>query len=81
MFFKGEISANDIMITNLRHKEALIRAKEKCEEALKTLEAGFAIDLASIDAREAWSSLGEITGDTIEEDLLNKIFSEFCIGK
>lgn len=81
MFFKGEISANDIMITNLRHKEALIRAKEKCEESLRTLEEGFAIDLASIDAREAWSSLGEITGDTIEEDLLNKIFSEFCIGK
>ena len=81
MFFKGEITANDIMITNSRHKEALIRAKEKCEEALKTLEAGFSIDLASIDARDAWSSLGEITGDTIEEDLLNKIFSEFCIGK
>jgi len=81
MFFKGEISSNDIMITNLRHKEALIRAKEKCEESLRTLEEGFAIDLASIDAREAWSSLGEITGDTIEEDLLNKIFSEFCIGK
>ena len=49
------------MITNSRHKEALIRAKEKCEEALKTLEAGFSIDLASIDARDAWSSLGEIT--------------------
>ena len=81
MFFKGEITANDIMITNSRHKGALIRAKEKCEEALKTLEAGFSIDLASIDARDAWSSLGEITGDTIEEDLLNKIFSEFCIGK
>jgi tRNA modification GTPase len=81
IFFKGEITANDIMITNSRHKEALIRAKEKCEEALKTLEAGFSIDLASIDARDAWSSLGEITGDTIEEDLLNKIFSEFCIGK
>lgn len=81
MFFKGEISANDIIITNLRHKEALIRAKEKCQESLRTLEEGFAIDLASIDAREAWTSLGEITGETIEEDLLNKIFSEFCIGK
>lgn len=81
MFFKGEITANDLMITNSRHKEALIRAKEKSEAALKTLEAGFSIDFASIDARDAWTSLGEITGDTMEEDLLDKIFSEFCIGK
>lgn len=81
MFFKGEVAANGIMITNTRHKEALIRAKEKCAAALVTLESGFSIDFASIDARDAWSSLGQITGDTMEEDLLDKIFSEFCIGK
>ncbi|WP_139906238.1 tRNA uridine-5-carboxymethylaminomethyl(34) synthesis GTPase MnmE [Clostridium thermarum] len=81
MFFKGEVAANGLMITNTRHKEALIRAKEKCTAALVTLESGFSIDFASIDARDAWTSLGEITGDTMEEDLLDKIFSEFCIGK
>ena len=81
MFFKGQVTANDLMVTNNRHKEALIRAKEKSEAALKTLELGLSIDFASIDARDAWTSLGEITGDTMEEDLLDKIFSEFCIGK
>lgn len=81
MFFKGQIAANDLIVTNTRHKEALMRAREKCEAALKTLELGLSIDFASIDARDAWTSLGEITGDTMEEDLLDKIFSEFCIGK
>ena len=81
LFFKGNISATDILVTNSRHKEALVRAEEKCKDALSTLEQGFSIDLASIDARGAWSNLGEITGETLEEDLLDKIFSEFCIGK
>ncbi|GLC30464.1 tRNA uridine-5-carboxymethylaminomethyl(34) synthesis GTPase MnmE [Clostridium omnivorum] len=81
LFFSGEVKSKDIMITNTRHKEALIRAEESCKAALRTLETGFAIDLASIDVRNAWSSLGEITGETLEEDIIDKIFSEFCIGK
>ncbi|MDP4089454.1 MAG: tRNA uridine-5-carboxymethylaminomethyl(34) synthesis GTPase MnmE [Bacillota bacterium] len=81
MFFRGQITSSDIMITNSRHKEALLRASEKCEAALRTLEEGLSIDFASIDARGAWADLGEITGETLEEDLLDKIFSEFCIGK
>lgn len=81
MFFRGEVSATEVMITNNRHKEALLRAKERCEAALFTLNSRLSIDLASIDVRSAWSHLGEITGETLEEDLIDKIFSEFCIGK
>ncbi|GAA0781243.1 tRNA uridine-5-carboxymethylaminomethyl(34) synthesis GTPase MnmE [Hathewaya limosa] len=81
MFFKGEINSDDIFITNNRHKEALIRAKENLESSLDTLRTVFAIDLASIDLRNAWSNLGEITGDTLEEDIIHKIFSKFCLGK
>jgi tRNA modification GTPase len=81
MFFKGEIAATEVMITNNRHKEALLRAKERCIAALDTLESKLSIDLASIDVRSAWSFLGEITGETMEEDIIDKIFSEFCIGK
>ena len=81
MFFKGEIAATEVMITNNRHKEALLRAKERCIAALETLESKLSIDLASIDVRSAWSFLGEITGETMEEDIIDKIFSEFCIGK
>lgn len=81
LFFKGEITSKDTIITNTRHKEALIRAKESCKAALSALNNTFAIDLASIDLRNAWASLGEITGETLEEDIIDKIFSEFCIGK
>ncbi|WP_125154226.1 tRNA uridine-5-carboxymethylaminomethyl(34) synthesis GTPase MnmE [Clostridium rectalis] len=81
LFFDGEVKSGELMITNTRHKEALIRAKESCNSALNTLNNTLAIDLASIDIRNAWIKLGEITGDTIEEDIIDKIFSEFCLGK
>ncbi|NMM62037.1 tRNA uridine-5-carboxymethylaminomethyl(34) synthesis GTPase MnmE [Clostridium sp. P21] len=81
LFFNGEVISKDILITNTRHKEALIKAKESCIQALDALKNTSAIDLASIDIRNAWMSLGEITGDTLEEDIINKIFSEFCLGK
>lgn len=81
LFFKGEVKSKDILITSTRHKEALIKAKENCFQAIDALESTLAIDLASIDIRNAWSSLGEITGDTLDEDIIDKIFAEFCLGK
>lgn len=81
MFFNGDIKSNDLMVTNTRHKEALIRSKASIEAAILVLKNTFAIDLASIDLRNAWAYLGEISGETLEEDIIDKIFSEFCIGK
>lgn len=81
LFFKGEVRSKDILITNTRHKEALIKAKKNCIQGLEALKNTAAIDLASIDIRNAWTNLGEITGDTLEEDIINKIFSQFCLGK
>lgn len=81
MFFNGNIKAEDIFITNNRHKEALIRAKESCLSSLNALADTYSIDLASIDIRNAWYGLGEITGESLEEDIIDKIFSEFCLGK
>ncbi|WP_027626054.1 tRNA uridine-5-carboxymethylaminomethyl(34) synthesis GTPase MnmE [Clostridium lundense] len=81
LFFNGEVKSGDVIITNTRHKEALIRAKESCISAINTLNDTLAIDLASIDIRNAWLKLGEITGETLEEDIIDKIFSEFCLGK
>lgn len=81
LFFNGEVKINEFMISNSRHIEALILAKKHCEQSLSVLNDVSAIDLASIDIRNAWTSLGEITGDTLQEDLIDKIFSEFCIGK
>ncbi len=81
MFFKGQISTNNVIITNSRHKEALLRAYECIESAIDTLNHTFAIDLASIDIRNAWTFLGEITGDSLEENIIDKIFKSFCLGK
>jgi tRNA modification GTPase len=81
LFFKGEITAKDTLITNTRHKESLLRAKESLNAGLLALNNTMAIDLASIDLKQAFASLGEITGETLEEDIIDKIFSEFCIGK
>lgn len=81
LFFKGDINSKELIITNSRHKEALIKTKKSCESALDALKNTDAIDLASIDIRNAWTYLGEITGDTLEEDLIDKIFKNFCLGK
>lgn len=81
MFFGGSIKVNQYLITNTRHKAALIKAKESLEDGVNALKNTAAIDLASIDIRNAWHSLGEITGDTLEEDLIDKIFKDFCLGK
>ena len=81
LFFKGKINSSEVMVTNIRHKEALYRAKECLESTLCALKDTMAIDLASIDIRNAWSALGQINGETVEEDLIDKIFSEFCLGK
>lgn len=81
LFFHGEIKQNGLVITNMRHKEAMMAAKSSCLQAIEALRGTSSIDLASIDIRNAWYSLGQITGDTMEEDIIDKIFSEFCLGK
>lgn len=81
LFFSGDIKSQEILITNSRHKDVLFRANENISSAIGALKDTSAIDLASIDLRNAWSNFGEITGDTLAEDLIDKIFKEFCLGK
>lgn len=81
LFFNGEITSDSLILSNTRHKQALYRALENCNEALKRINANEYIDLISIYITAAMKALGEITGEELEEDLLNKIFSEFCVGK
>jgi tRNA modification GTPase len=77
---KLSISKNN-MVTSIRHKFLLDKALENIEKAILSIEDEIPVDLISVDIREAWSSLGAITGDTVEEDIVNEIFSKFCIGK
>ena len=81
LFFNGEIDTESLIISNTRHKQALYRTLENCKNALDRLEANEYLDLISIYITAAMRALGEITGDELEEDVLNKIFSEFCVGK
>ena len=82
MFFGGQIRNNEeIIITNLRHKEALMNAHESLLQVKKSIENNMPEDFYSIDLMNAYSSLGFIIGEEVEEDLINKIFSEFCMGK
>ncbi len=70
-----------VRITNLRQEEAVKRALEQTSLALETLENGFPPDLAAIDVENAAASLGEIIGMTVSDEIIDKIFSEFCLGK
>ncbi|NLA85493.1 MAG: tRNA uridine-5-carboxymethylaminomethyl(34) synthesis GTPase MnmE, partial [Clostridiales bacterium] len=77
----GLSSKNSVMIVNNRHKEALMRAKDHLQEALNGVDSGVPLDMVSIDIRSAWEALGEITGESITENLIDKIFMKFCLGK
>ena len=73
--------AEGCFVSNLRQAEALKAAKKHLEECLNTIKMDMAEDFIVIDVRSAWEKLGEITGDTVDEDIIDQIFSQFCIGK
>ena len=82
MFFHGEISFNDeVYITNIHHKTALQDAYDSLVKVNVSIENNMPEDFYSIDLLDAYESLGSITGETIGEDLVNEIFSKFCMGK
>ena len=82
MFFHGELSFNDeVYITNARHKAALEEAKESLRLVKESINMGMAEDFFSIDLMSAYESLGRIVGESVGEDLVNEIFSKFCVGK
>lgn len=81
MFFSGKVDNESLIISNSRHKQALFRAQENTNEALIRAKQNEYLDLISIFVTSALKALGEITGSELEEDLVNKIFSDFCVGK
>ena len=81
LFFSGSIDTESLMVTNTRHKQALYRAIENLENGLDGINRNEFLDLVSIYVMSALKALGEITGAEVEEDLVTKIFMEFCCGK
>ena len=82
MFYSGKVTYNDqVYITNARHKEALENALESLKQVKNSVDAGMPEDFYSIDLMDAYTDLGLIIGEIVEDDLVNEIFSKFCMGK
>ena len=82
MFFQGKLDFNDqIYITNIRHKTAVSEAVESLKMVIQSIKDGMPEDFFSIDLMNAYESLGTIIGESVGEDLVNTIFSDFCMGK
>lgn len=82
IFFNNDINYNDeIYITNERHKKLLYDARESFLKVKESIEMGMGEDFFTIDLMSAYASLGKIIGEELEDDLVNKIFAEFCMGK
>lgn len=82
MFFKGCLkSSNELVITNIRHKEALQEAYSSLMLVKKSMDENMPEDFYSIDLMSAYGSLGRIIGEAVDDDLMEEIFSKFCLGK
>lgn len=82
MFYSGDLNFNDqVYITNVRQKNALILAKSSLEKAMDSVKAGMSEDFFTIDMMDAYASLGSVIGEAIEDDLADEIFAKFCMGK
>lgn len=78
---KGRVATEGVLITNVRHKELLLSAAASLKDAIAALESGVDMDCVTIDLNAAWQALGGITGNTVTEEIIDKIFSKFCLGK
>ena len=82
MFELNEISSNnEILITNERHKNQIIKAKQNILDAIETVKNNTPVDIISIYINQAMEDLGEITGVNVSENIINEIFAKFCLGK
>lgn len=82
MFFEGSLSYNDqLYITNARHKNELVCTKNALEKVIESMDMGMEEDFFSIDMMDAYEHLGLIIGETARDDLADKIFKDFCMGK
>lgn len=81
-FFNGELQSTDVnYLLNTRHVSLLTQALQSLDEVLQSVEMMMPVDLIQIDFTKAWDLLGEITGESVQDELLDKLFSQFCLGK
>lgn len=82
LVYGGRISQKEsLMVNNVRHIELLNRAADSLRDAYNMSDAGEALDFIEVDVKNAYELLGEITGETVSDDIINEVFSRFCLGK
>ncbi|MFJ7744825.1 tRNA uridine-5-carboxymethylaminomethyl(34) synthesis GTPase MnmE [Peribacillus sp. NPDC097295] len=82
LFFEGSLEAGDITyVSNARHIALLGQALQAIEDSMEAIEMGTPIDLVQIDFTKAWELLGEVIGESVQDGLINQLFSQFCLGK
>ncbi len=82
LVYGGKVKQQDsIMITNLRHKDLLKKASQCLGDALHMVDKKEALDFIEVDIKRSWELLGEIVGETVSEDIIDQVFSRFCLGK
>ena len=82
LFYEGHLDYNsEVCITNVRHKGLVVEAEESLKKVLQSIEAGVGEDFYTIDLMAAYEALGTVIGESLEDDLADKIFKEFCMGK
>ena len=81
IYYDGQVDVQGLAVTNLRQLDALRRTKKSIEAIKDGVEMDVPMDCIEVDVREALNSIGEITGQTVTEDILDRIFHDFCIGK
>ncbi|MBF2630508.1 tRNA uridine-5-carboxymethylaminomethyl(34) synthesis GTPase MnmE [Listeria seeligeri] len=82
LFFAGDIDAGDATyVSNVRHIELLHQALESLSAVTTGIQLGMPVDIVQIDMTRAWDLLGEITGDSVQDELLDQLFNQFCLGK
>lgn len=82
MVFKGQVTINKSQtVTNLRHKKLLESSRESVLDAISNAKKNFALELLEIDVKNAYDETGKILGETVEDDIIEKVFERFCLGK
>lgn len=82
LFFEGKTGEKDATyISNIRHISLLEQAIEALDEVINGIDLGMPVDLVQIDLTRAWDALGEVTGDSVQDELITQLFSQFCLGK
>jgi tRNA modification GTPase len=82
VIYGGKVKQSEsLLVTNARHLDALEKTISEIDSAAASIHAGMALDFVEVSIRAAYDQIGEITGDTVSDDILDRVFSRFCVGK